>query len=108
MVKKDKVAIITGGARGIGRGCALRLAEKGCAIVLVDILTSEMAATKKEIEDLGTDCLAFNADVADYQKAKNIAAAVKETFGRIDILVNNAGKSMPIGCLLYTSPSPRD
>ena len=52
MVQKDKVAIITGGARGIGRGCALRLAEKGCAIVLVDILTSEMAATKKEIEDL--------------------------------------------------------
>ena len=50
MVQKDKVAIITGGARGIGRGCALRLAEKGCAIVLVDILTSEMAATKKEID----------------------------------------------------------
>ena len=99
MVQKDKVAIITGGARGIGRGCALRLAEKGCAIVLVDILTSEMAATKKEIEDLGTDCLVFNADVADHQKAKNIATSVNETFGRIDILVNNAGKSMPIGIL---------
>ena len=91
MVQKDKVAIITGGARGIGRGCALRLAEKGCAIVLVDLLTSEMAATKKEIEDLGTDCLVFNADVADHQKAKNIATTVNETFGRIDILVNNAG-----------------
>ena len=73
MVQKDKVAIITGGARGIGRGCALRLAEKGCAIVLVDLLTSEMAATKKEIEDLGTDCLVFNADVANHQKAKNLS-----------------------------------
>ena len=52
---------------------------------------------QKEIEDLGTDCLVFNADVADYQKAKNITAAVKEIL--IDILVNNAGKSVPIGIL---------
>ena len=93
MVQKDKVAIITGGARGIGRGCALRLAEKGCAIVLVDILTSEMAATKKEIEDLGTDCLVFNADVADpntetteddFRQDIEITVASLEVFGKND------------------------
>ena len=97
-----RVAIVTGGARGIGRGCALNLAEAGCAVVLVDLLEAEMSSTNKEIEALGQPCLSFKADVADHATAKSIVAAVAETWGKIDILVNNAGKSMPVGILEIT------
>ena len=93
----QRVAIVTGGARGIGRGCALNLAEAGCAVVLVDLLEAEMSSTSKEIEALGQPCLSFKADVADHVMAKSIVAAVAENWGRIDILVNNAGKSNNIG-----------
>lgn len=96
---EQKVAIVTGGARGIGRGCALNLAEAGCAVVLVDLLEAEMASTSREIEALGQPCLSFKADVADHAAAKAIAESVFETWGRVDILVNNAGKSMPVGIL---------
>ena len=98
----QRVAIVTGGARGIGRGCALNLAEAGCAVVLVDLLEAEMSSTNKEIEALGQPCLSFKADVADHATAKRIVAAVAKTWGRIDILVNNAGKSMPVGILEIT------
>ena len=98
----QRVAIVTGGARGIGRGCALNLAEAGCAVVLVDLLEAEMSSTSKEIEALGQPCLSFKADVADHVMAKSIVAAVAENWGRIDILVNNAGKSMPVGILEIT------
>jgi 3-oxoacyl-[acyl-carrier protein] reductase len=96
---EQKVAIVTGGARGIGRGCALNLAEAGCAVVLVDLLEAEMASTSREIEALGQPCLSFKADVADHAAAKTIAESVFGTWGRVDILVNNAGKSMPVGIL---------
>ena len=98
----QRVAIVTGGARGIGRGCALNLAEAGCAVVLVDLLEAEMSSTSKEIEALGQPCLSFKADVADHAMAKSIVATVAGTWGRIDILVNNAGKSMPVGILEIT------
>ena len=96
---EKKVAIVTGGARGIGRGCALNLAEAGCGVVLVDLLEAEMASTSRQIEALGQPCLSFKADVADHAAAKTIAESVVETWGRVDILVNNAGKSMPVGIL---------
>ena len=98
----QRVAIVTGGARGIGRGCALNLAESGCAVVLVDLLEAEMSSTSKEIEALGQPCLSFKADVADHAMAKSIVATVAGTWGSIDILVNNAGKSMPVGILEIT------
>lgn len=94
-----KVAIVTGGARGIGRGCALLLAERGCALVLVDLLAPEMASTRKEIEALGGPCLTFEADVSDFARAGEVAKAVLAEWGRIDILVNNAGRPMPKGIL---------
>ena len=90
-----KIAIVTGGARGIGRGCALALAEKGFDLALVDLLAPELARTKAEIEALGRRCLTFEADVADHSRAKAIAAQVVKDWGRIDFLLNNAGKSMP-------------
>ena len=67
MDRKDaRTAVVTGGAKGIGRGCALDLAEKGFDIVLVDLLDEELARTKGEIEALGRHCLTYHADVADF------------------------------------------
>lgn len=90
-----RVAIVTGGARGIGRGCALGLADKGFDLALVDLLAPELARTKGEIEAKGRRCLTFEADVADHGRAKDIARQVEADWGRIDFLLNNAGKSMP-------------
>lgn len=97
-----RVAIVTGGARGIGRGCAHALAKRGIAVALVDVLVPEMARTRAEIEAMGVPCLTFEADVSDHANAKDVAAAVLDARGRIDILVNNAGRSMPVGILDIT------
>ena len=67
-----RVAIVTGSARGIGRACALALAGRGYAIVLVDVLESEMARTRSEIEQLRSPCLAYEADVALYGRAREV------------------------------------
>lgn len=94
-----RTAIVTGGARGIGRGCALKLAEQGCAVALVDILAPELARTKSELDALGVPCLTFEADVADFAAADDVTQAVLTDWGRLDILVNNAGRPMPKGLL---------
>lgn len=90
-----KVAVVTGGARGIGRGCAHALAERGHDLVLVDLLAPEMQRTRGELEQMGARVLTFEADVADHGRAKEIAAAVEAEWGRCDALVNNAGKANP-------------
>ncbi|MBW6396882.1 SDR family oxidoreductase [Roseomonas sp. HJA6] len=93
----DKVAVVTGSARGIGRGCALELARRGYDIVIVDMLAPEMHRTAGEITALGRQVMTEEADVADHARAKAIAAAVQARFGRIDVLVNNAGRGNPTG-----------
>lgn len=90
-----KVAIVTGGARGIGRACAKALAGKGFDIALVDLLAPEMERTAGEIEALGRRCLWHEADVADAARAAEVVGKVHAAFGRIDVLLNNAGKSNP-------------
>jgi 3-oxoacyl-[acyl-carrier protein] reductase len=94
-----KVALVTGGARGIGRACAHGLAQAGFAIALVDLLEPEMQRTAGEINAMGVSVEAYTADVADFARAQQIAAAAKERFGRIDFLLNNAGRPMPKGIL---------
>ena len=94
-----KVALVTGGARGIGRGCAHALASKGFDIVLVDLLWPEMERTAGELRAMGRRATIFEADVADHNRAREIAANVRAEWGRIDFLLNNAGKSMPKGIL---------
>jgi 3-oxoacyl-[acyl-carrier protein] reductase len=98
----SRVAIVTGGARGIGRGCALGLARAGFAIALVDLLKPEMERTAGEIRALGQPAAVFEADVADHARAQAIAAAVRQQFGRIDFLLNDAGVSQPKGILEIT------
>jgi len=95
----SKVAIVTGGARGIGRGCALELANRGYDIALVDLLETEMARTKGEIEAKGRKALAYKADVAVFGRAHEIAEDVAERWGRIDFLLNDAGASNAKGIL---------
>jgi 3-oxoacyl-[acyl-carrier protein] reductase len=90
---QTRVAVVTGGARGIGRGCALALAEAGMDLVLVDLLEPEMAATAGEIEALGRRVACHRADVSDFARAQAVVASVQAAFGRIDVLVNNAGRS---------------
>jgi 3-oxoacyl-[acyl-carrier protein] reductase len=90
-----KTAIVTGGARGIGRACALALADAGCDIALVDLLEKEMAATARDIEARGRRTLTFQADVSDFARAHAIVSEVNTKWGHLDVLLNNAGLSNP-------------
>ena len=96
---QQRVALVTGGARGIGRACARSLAGAGYDIVLVDLLVPEMERTAGEIREAGREVMMFEADVASFGRAQDVVAAVKQKFGRIDFLLNNAGKAMPKGIL---------
>ncbi|MFK7943464.1 MAG: SDR family NAD(P)-dependent oxidoreductase [Paracoccaceae bacterium] len=99
---EQRTAIVTGGARGIGRGCAHALAAKGYAVALVDVLVPEMQNTQAEIEAMNVPCTIHEADVALYGRAHEVAASVLSSWGRIDVLVNNAGRPMPTGVLDLT------
>jgi 3-oxoacyl-[acyl-carrier protein] reductase len=98
----SKLAIVTGGARGIGRGCAHALAEKGYDIALVDLLVPEMERTKGELVAMGRAVAIYEADVADFARAQAIVADIHRTFGRVDFLLNNAGKANPKSILEIT------
>jgi 3-oxoacyl-[acyl-carrier protein] reductase len=98
----SRLAIVTGGARGIGRGCALELAQRGFQIALVDLLVPEMERTAAEIRAHGQDAACFEADVACFARAQKIADELRGRFGRIDFLLNNAGRSMAKGLLELT------
>jgi 3-oxoacyl-[acyl-carrier protein] reductase len=94
-----KVAIVTGGARGIGRGCALELAARGYDIALVDLLEPEMKRTAGEIEALGRKTLAYKADVASFARAHEVVADVARQWSEVDFLLNDAGVPNPKGIL---------
>ncbi|HSW31383.1 MAG TPA: SDR family NAD(P)-dependent oxidoreductase [Longimicrobiales bacterium] len=96
------IAIVTGGARGIGRGCALALAQKGFDLALVDILVPEMERTGSEIRALGRDVRTYEADVADFRRAQEVVDDVVAAWGRVDFLLNNAGRSNPKGIMEIT------
>ncbi|TWF58605.1 SDR family NAD(P)-dependent oxidoreductase [Neorhizobium alkalisoli] len=92
-----KVALVTGGGRGIGRACALDLAKHGYDIVLVDLIEDDLARTAQEIRNLGHKVLTHVADVRDHAAAKEIVGIVDSLWGRIDVLFNNAGRPMAKG-----------
>lgn len=88
---KGKVAIITGGARGIGKAIALKFAYEGASIVLVDVLEDELYGSAREIKDIGSEVLVIKADVSMVSELEKIVSNTIKLFNKIDILVNNAG-----------------
>ena len=92
MELSNKVALITGASRGIGRAIALKLASHGVSIAVVYAGNVEKASDVcEEIRTTGARAEAFQCDVSDFIAAKETVEAVKKTFGTVDILVNNAG-----------------
>ncbi len=90
MKLKDKVAVITGGGRGIGKAIAMEMARNGASIALGGIETT-MPETAREIEQLGAKTLTVTVNVTKSDELEGFAEKVMETFGKVDILVNNAG-----------------
>ena len=88
---KSKVALITGASRGIGKACALALAEEGCKIVICARGKEALDAAAEEIKAKGAEVLAIRADLTKLDENKDLVSQAAEKFGRIDILVNNAG-----------------
>jgi 3-oxoacyl-[acyl-carrier protein] reductase len=92
---KGKVALVTGGNKGIGKSAALELAREGCNVAITGRNESDLAAAEKDLKSLGVKALAIAADM---EKADEVTRAVNQTYealGRIDILFNNAGHSKP-------------
>jgi len=88
------VAVITGAARGIGKGIAKAAAARGMKLVLADIAADALAATAKEFEAAGAEVLAVPTDVSDAAALDRLADATYERFGSVRLLVNNAGIEM--------------
>ncbi len=87
----DKVVIITGGARGLGRVIALDFAMQGAKIVIADLRESDMETTASEIKALGVEVLTLTIDLSTKENCVRMISDVEDHFGRIDVLINNAG-----------------
>ncbi|MCH5326302.1 MAG: 3-oxoacyl-[acyl-carrier-protein] reductase [Duncaniella sp.] len=89
---EGKVALITGAARGIGKGIALKFAAEGADIAFTDLRRDEnMEATEKELAALGVKAIGYSSDASNFEQTAEVVAKIKEDFGHIDVLVNNAG-----------------
>jgi 3-oxoacyl-[acyl-carrier protein] reductase len=88
---ENKVAVITGGAQGIGRAIALGMAREGAKVVVADLQLEKATAVASEVKALGSEALGIKVNVADEWSVKQMAEATFAGFGRIDILVNDAG-----------------
>ncbi len=93
MELKNSVAIVTGGARGIGRGIAYELAKEGVRVAIADLpsTSADRDETIAEIKRLGSDAIAVDVDVRDFAQCQAMVQAANDKWGQVDILVNNAG-----------------
>ncbi len=92
MELRDRVAIVTGAARGIGRATAVALARAGArGVVLADLKETELAETAKLVSEAGAEALALPADVGELDSLRALFAETDARFGRLDVLHNNAG-----------------
>ncbi len=91
MKLKDKVAVVTGGNRGIGKAIALKLAQEGASVAICGTNEATLKETAAEIEKLGVKAFQQKVDVSKVADVEAFAKAVIETFGKANILVNNAG-----------------
>lgn len=88
---KDRAAIVTGGAKGIGQGIAYRLAEAGAKVLVADLDEATAQQTAKELTGKGWIAEAVKTDVSNEEEVMNMITACQQKFGSVDILVNNAG-----------------
>src|SRR5262245_66144834 len=91
MRRHGKVAVITGGLRGIGHAIALAMAQEGADLLIAGLSMDRAAQTEQEIRTLGRRCVVVQADVADEEAVKAMIERTVQHFGALDILVNNAG-----------------
>ena len=91
---KNKVAVVTGAGKGLGRACAIALAEAGANLIIISRTKKDLEEVSRKIKKLRVKCKSYVCDVTEYNEIKNII----NKQAKIDILI----------CLLYTSPSPRD
>jgi len=104
---KDKVALVTGSAQGIGREIALVFAREGADVIISDINLEKAAKVSAEIEALGRKSLGLELDVTRYAKVEEAVNKILDKFGKVDILVNNAGITKD-GLLLRMSEADWD
>lgn len=92
MTLKNKVALVTGSARGIGKAIAETLAKRGANLIVTDLNIDQAAATAEEIRsNIGVETLALQVDVSDFNSVNAMIKGALEAFDQVDILVNNAG-----------------
>jgi len=92
MALRNRVALITGGTRGIGKGIALRLAKEGARVAIGYRSNKNVAQnTLRQLQAIGADCVAVEADITTAERSEQFVNTVTDRFGRLDILVNNVG-----------------
>ena len=91
MELKDKVVVVTGGGRGVGRSIALALAREGARLALVARTESELNAVREEVEALCGEAIAVPTDISDPKQIEDMAQETLKTFGTVDVIINNAG-----------------
>ena len=104
---KGKVALVTGGAQGIGKAIAIKLAREGANMVVADVNIDLAQSALTEMKTWGVSAVALKADVSDSQEVENLVKEVQERFPTLDILVNNAGISKD-GLLIRVSEEDWD
>ena len=89
---ENKVALITGAGRGIGKAIAMRFAQEGCNIAFTDIALNDVVLeTEKELQAMGIKAKAYASNAANFAETQQVVDEIVKDFGRIDVLVNNAG-----------------
>jgi 3-oxoacyl-[acyl-carrier protein] reductase len=102
---KNRVAIVTGGTRGIGRAIVFELIHNGAKVIFTYLQSVQSASIiLDEVKELGGEAVAIRADVKDYEEAKKVVKEAMEKFGALDILVNNAG-IIKDKALMFMEPS---
>ena len=91
-----KAAIVTGGAKGLGKSFAMELASRGCAVLIADVDETELARTRQEIVNAGGTCICGKVDVTRAADTVAMGQQVLEEYGRLDLLINSAGGSMGV------------
>ena len=105
---KDKVAVITGGAQGIGRATALMMGREGAKVVVADLQGEKAQSVANELQGIGAEAIGVAVNVASESSVKQMAKAAFERFGRVDILGNIAGIYYPKASVVQLSEADWD